>query len=209
MRDSLPLLSLKGWIEEYDNKNPNQYQGMVRFFADGLIEPLDQFFHPSGRFKWRGGLKYHAQALAVRSEGLDVVGYLLILSAMVLILGTVFEQHAVQLLNVVFSGGDDFVALENHVHCIGIARNFLLVAAGKGLAPQAGQQLPDLRIAEFGTLYARGRPHALNRGNSPQARQLFGCKGLNNLPAPLELVDFSDELEDFRRDDDVLDVAHG
>jgi hypothetical protein len=174
-----------------------------------LIEPIDDFFHPAGRFKGRGGLKYHALALAVRSEGLDVVGYLLVLSAMVLILGTVFEQHAVQLLDVIFSGGDDYIALENHVHCIGIACNFLLVAAGKGFGLQPGQQLLHLYIAELGALNARRRSHAFNRGDSPQARQLFGCKGFNNLPASLELVDISDELEDFRRDRDVLDVAHG
>ena len=61
-----------------------------------------------------------------------MVGYLLVLAAMVLILGTVLEQHAVKLLDVIFSSCDGFVAFENHIHCIGIARYFLFVAAGKG-----------------------------------------------------------------------------
>jgi len=46
--------------EEYDNENPNQYQGMMAFLLYGLIEPLDEFLHPSGRIKGCGGFKYNS-----------------------------------------------------------------------------------------------------------------------------------------------------
>jgi len=54
----------------------------------------------------------------------------------------------------------------------------------------------------------RGRPHALNGGVPPQARQPFRGECLDDRPATLKLVDFGDELEYFRRDCDVLDFVH-
>src|SRR5579863_1686542 len=182
---------------------------MLSFLLDGPVEPVHEFLHPAGRFKRRGGLKDHADAFAVGSEGLDMVGHLFVLAAMVLVLGAVLKEYAVQLLDVVFRGGDGLVAVEDHVHRVGIARHFLLVAAGKRLAPHAGEQLLHLPVAELGALDAGGRPHALNRGNPTQARQFFRGEGLNDLPAPLELIDISDELQDFRGNGDVLNVGHG
>ena len=67
------------------------------------------------------------------------------------------EQHAVQLPDVVLGGGDGLIAVEDHVHRVGIARHFLLVTAGEGLAPQAGKQLLHLRVAELGALDTGGR----------------------------------------------------
>jgi hypothetical protein len=60
--------------EEYNDENPDQYQGMLAVLLYGLIEPLDEILHPSGRLKGCGGLKHHAQTLAVRAECLDMVG---------------------------------------------------------------------------------------------------------------------------------------
>jgi len=57
-------------------------------------------------FQGCGGLKNDAQALAVRSEGLDMVRHPSVFAAMVLILGTVFEQHSVQLLDVILGRSD-------------------------------------------------------------------------------------------------------
>ncbi len=34
------------------------------------------------------------------------------------------------------------------------------------------------------------------------------AEGLNDLPAPFELVNIGDELEDFRRNRNVFDVGH-
>jgi hypothetical protein len=49
-------------------------------------------------------------------------------------------------------------SLENHVHRVGIARHFLLIAAGKRFGMQPGEQLLHLRIAELGALDTGGRP---------------------------------------------------
>ena len=125
---------MNGWIgQEYDNEDPNQYQGVVAFLLHRPIEPIGEVLHPSRRFKRRGSLKDHTQALAIGSKGLDVVRHLFVMAAMILVLGTVLEQHTVQLLDVIFGRGDGLVTLENHVHCVGITCHFLLVAAGKGL----------------------------------------------------------------------------
>ena len=128
---------------------------------------------------------------------------------MILILRAVLEQHTVQLLNVIFSRGDGLVTIDDHVHSVGIARHFLLIPASKGLRLQPGQELLHLHVAEFRTLDAFGRFHTLNRGNPPQAGQPFRGEGFNDLPAAFELVDVRDELQNFRRDRDVLDLVHG
>jgi len=57
--------------QEYDNEDPNQYQRVVAFLLYRLIEPT-LFFHPAGRSNGVAVSKPR-QALAVRSEGLDVV----------------------------------------------------------------------------------------------------------------------------------------
>ena len=91
---------------------------------------------------------------------------------------------------------------------ISIARRFPLIAASERFAPQTGKEFFDLDIAQSRAFDARGRHHTLNGGDPPQARQLFGGQGLDDLPAPFELIDVSDELEDFGRNRDVLDLEH-
>src|SRR5262249_60995917 len=105
--------------QEHYNENPNQYQRMLRFFADRHIEPVDEFFHPAGRFEWHGCFKYNAQTLAIGIKGLDMVRHFLVVPAMLLILAAVFEKNTVELLDVVF--GDRYVleTLEDHVQRIG------------------------------------------------------------------------------------------
>jgi hypothetical protein len=46
--------------QEHHDKNPNQYQRMLRFFADRFIEPVDELLHPFGSFERRGRFKHHA-----------------------------------------------------------------------------------------------------------------------------------------------------
>ncbi len=79
---------------------------MVGFLLDRPVEPVHQLLHPAGRFKRRRRFEHHSQTLAVRPEGLDIIAYLLVFAAMVLVLGGVLQQHAVQLLDVVLRGGD-------------------------------------------------------------------------------------------------------
>jgi hypothetical protein len=83
--------------QKHHNENPNQYQRMVRFFADRLIEPIEEFLHPAWRFEWRRGPKSNAQTLAVGTKGLDMVRQFLVVPAMLLILAAVFENTAVKL----------------------------------------------------------------------------------------------------------------
>jgi hypothetical protein len=49
---------------------------------------------------------------------------------------------------------------------------------------------------------------AFNRGDPPEAGQPFRRKGLNDFPAALELIDIGDELQDLRRNNDVIDSVH-
>src|SRR5713101_4630907 len=117
--------------EECHDKNAYQYQRMVSFFANRPIEPTNQFLHPTGRFKRRGGFKYHTQALAIRTKSLYVVRHPLVVAAVVLVLAAVFEEDAVELLYVIFHRCTRLEALKDHVPRIGIARNFLFVTAGE------------------------------------------------------------------------------
>src|SRR5215470_575598 len=115
--------------QEHYNENPNQYQWMLRFFADGCIEPVDEFLHPAGGFERRSRFEHNTQTLAVGTEGLDVVRHFFVMPAMLLILAAVFEKNAVKLFDMVFGDRYGLKTLENHVHRIGVACDFLLVAA--------------------------------------------------------------------------------
>src|SRR5262250_1324661 len=101
--------------QEHHNENPNQYQRMLRFSADRLIEPIDKFLHPAGRFEWCGGFKHDTQTLTVGTKGLDVVRHFLVVPAMFLILVAVFEKNTVKLLDVVFRDRHGLETLENHL----------------------------------------------------------------------------------------------
>ena len=181
---------------------------MQGFLFDGPVEPIHQFPHPSRSFKRRRGLEHHSKAFAVWPKSLHIIGDLLVLPTMILILSAVFQENTVQLLDVVLGRRDRFKAAEDHVHRIGIASHFLLVAAGERFASQAGKEPFNLGIAQSRAFNARRRPHTLNGGDPSKARQLFRGECLDNSPATLELVDLGDELEDFRSDGDVLDFVH-
>src|ERR1700733_10273254 len=117
--------------EEHHNEDPNEDQRVMALLFHGAVEPVDKVLRPSRCFKRSRRLEDNAQTLAVRSERLDVVRDGLILATMVLILGAIFEEDAVELLDVILGRSDSLVSLENHVHRVSIARDFLLVAACK------------------------------------------------------------------------------
>jgi hypothetical protein len=102
---------------------------MLRFLADRPIEPIDEFLHPARRLEWRRRFKHDAQTLAIRTTGFDMIRNLLVVTAMLLILAAVFEKNAVKLLDVVFGDRYRLETLENHVRRVGVAGDFLLVAA--------------------------------------------------------------------------------
>src|ERR1700733_5296635 len=117
--------------EEHHNEDPNQDQRVMALLFHGTVEPINKVLHPSRRFKRGRRLEDNSQTLTVRADGLDMVRDGLILATMVLILGAIFEENTVELLDVILGRSNRIVPFENHIHRIGVARDFLLVAAGK------------------------------------------------------------------------------
>src|ERR1700756_1440242 len=99
--------------QEHHNENPNQYQRMLGFFTDRLIEPVDEFLHPAWRLEWCRRFENNAPTLAIRTKCLDMAWHFLVVPAMFLILTAVFEKNAVKLLDVVFGDRYGLEALEN------------------------------------------------------------------------------------------------
>src|SRR5215469_14314141 len=153
--------------QEHHNENPNQYQGMLRFFANRLIEPINEFLHPAWRLEWRRRFEHDAQTFAIRAKGFYMVRHFLVVTAMFLILAAVFEKNAVELLDVVFGDRYGFETLENHVHRVGVACDLLLIAASKRFSLHSGEQLLDFPIAEFCSFDTGRGSNALNRGDPP------------------------------------------
>src|SRR5665213_166070 len=117
--------------EKHHNEDSNQDQGVMTLLFHGTVQPIDKVLHPSRRFKRGRRLEDNAQTLAVRSDRLDMVRDGLVLATMVLILGAIFEENTVELLDVILGRSNRILPFENHIHRIGVARDFLLVAAGK------------------------------------------------------------------------------
>lgn len=80
-----------------------------------------------------------------------MVRHFLVMSPMLLILAAVFEKNAVKLLDMVFSDRYGLETLEDHVHGVGVAGYFLLIAAGERLRLHAREQLFYFPIAELCT----------------------------------------------------------
>jgi hypothetical protein len=89
---------------------------------------LPSFLHP-GVSKGVAASNTTPRLLPSGPKSLDVVRYLLVVAAMILILAAVFEEDAVQLLEVVFRRRNGFEALESHFHRIGVTCHFLVIAA--------------------------------------------------------------------------------
>src|SRR5262249_23281036 len=64
--------------QEHHNENCNQDQRMLRFFANRIIEPIDEFLHPAWGLEWRRRLEHNAQTLAIRAKGFHMVRYFLV-----------------------------------------------------------------------------------------------------------------------------------
>ena len=79
-----------------------------------------------------------------------------VLAPVILVFRAVFQQHTMQLLYMIFGRRDRFVAIKNHIHGIGIARHFLLVAGSKRFCLQPGKQFFHFCIAELSALDTSG-----------------------------------------------------
>jgi len=75
--------------------------------------PTDHFGHQARGVERSSRFKHDGDLLSSLVKGPDAVGLGLVFSAMMRILFAVFEQVAVQLLEMVFCRGDRFPGLEN------------------------------------------------------------------------------------------------
>lgn len=72
------------------------------------------------------------------------------------ILGAVFQQHATPLLDMVFGDSNGLKAVGDHVHHIGIARDFLFIATRERFAPLSSWQLFNASVSQFSAFDAGG-----------------------------------------------------
>ena len=75
---------------------------------------------------------------------------------MPLVLARVFQEVAVELLDVVLGEVDRFPVGEDAFHGIGIACDLLLVTGREGLDLDVGEELLDFMVGEFRALDSRG-----------------------------------------------------
>ena len=73
-----------------------------------------------------------------------------------------------QLLDMVFSDGYVGPGMEDRLHDLGIAGDFLFVSCGEFLDIEAGEHLLDLAVGQLASLDARGGTNTLNGGDPTQ-----------------------------------------
>jgi hypothetical protein len=146
-----------------------------------------------------GRLKRHGKARAtwytVRVDGDNVIAQFLVSAAMVLVLLAVTEQGLVELVDMVFRQAQIFIGLEHQVHCLGVARDLLLVAGREGLHFDVGEKRFDLSIGELCSFNAGGRTDAFDGRDLAQGFQAIWRQGFEGVPTPLELINLRDEFD--------------
>ncbi len=91
-------------------------------------------------------LEDHSQAPAIGIKGFDVIGEFFIFATMGIIFGAVLQQHAVQLLDVVFGNGNVIERLKYSVHRLGITSNLFLIPGTERAHLEVSQEHLDLLI---------------------------------------------------------------
>jgi hypothetical protein len=94
-------------FQEHDDKDRDDQKRVKHTFFKVFSRPADQFAHAARRIEGRRRLEDHTKALAIRTECFDIVGKRLVRTAMALVLGRVFEQIAMKLLDRVFGRSID------------------------------------------------------------------------------------------------------
>lgn len=107
-RESRPLPSWKGWIQEGHDEDRGDEQRVQRLLVEDLARPGDRRLHLARRVEGARGLEHDAVAVA--------------------------QQGAVQLADVVLGRVQVGVGLEHQVHRLGVARHLLLLTPPKGHA---------------------------------------------------------------------------
>jgi len=95
---------------------------------------------------------------------------------------------------------DRVIGVEDRLHHLGIAGDFLLVARSERADADISQQCLDLSVAEPGALDAGRGPDALDRSDAAQPGKPLRRDPADRPPGALELVDLGDQRQDFGRD---------
>jgi len=116
---------------------------------------------------------------------------------MVLILGTVFEQHSVQLLDVILGRSDGSKALEIISIASAIASPFFLVAGWQTIWYAARKvAFPPPPSVSLCPRYGWTSPRSQSWQSAGGSQLLRGSVSMT-FQRPLELIDFGDEFENF------------
>jgi hypothetical protein len=110
------------------------------------------------------------------------------------------QKVSVKLFDMVFRNGNVSPCMEDGFHDFSIAGDFLLVAAVEALDFQVGQQALNLAVGQLAALNAGGRSDAFDGGNMAQRPQPIRRKGTKRAPGALELINLSNQSQQFRRD---------
>lgn len=78
------------------------------------------------------------------------------------------QEDLVKLLNAILAEGDLLPGGEHEAHQLAIANHLLLIAPGKRLNLEIGEQLFHLTVSVLAPLDAGGGANALNRGHAPE-----------------------------------------
>ncbi len=115
-----------------------------------------------------------------------------------------------QLLDVVLGQGDVLLRQEHHLHNLGVARYFLLVAGAELLDLQARQkQALDITSRKLAPVDASGRADTLDGGDAQERLQPLRHQRTQGAPSTLEFVNPGDQTENVGRDLAGGSLNHG
>ena len=84
---------------------------------------------------------------------------------------------------------------DHHLHDIGVAGDFLLVAASEGLDVQIGKELFHFPVGELRTLNSGRRRGAFDGGYASQGGKPVRCDTSDRAPGTLEFINSTDEFQ--------------
>ena len=96
-----------------------------------LVEPINQLGHQLRCVEGRRGLEDDADLSSLLIDGGNTVGQFFVLAAMPSVLPAVTKKIPVELLDVILAKWQILPRAKDGLHHLGIARDFLLVAAGE------------------------------------------------------------------------------
>src|SRR5262245_20606249 len=102
--------------------------------------------HQPRRIKRSCGLEDYTDTSTVFVESLDVVGQLLVFTAMTFVSLRELQQNSVKLLDVVLAERNVGPGIKDHLCRFGVSRDFLFISGFKRTQIQVGQKQVDLDV---------------------------------------------------------------